>query len=312
MAISNSIDFSMTRDDIIKKALQLVGAVGEGETPNSDQLSETSLSLNMLVKAWQGEGANLFAQEQCYLFLEKDKNEYTLSSSGDNCTTSYNKTQLSTAGVATDSTIDVDSDDDISDGDYIGIELDDGSMQWTTVNGSPSGDTVTLTTALTGAAAIDNYVFTYTTKANRPMKVLQGFIRSVDDNDTTVHTVNKSDYFDLSNKTVDGTVTQISYDPQIAAGTLRVYSQTNDVTDVLVMTVQRTLSDFDSSTDNPDFPQEWYLALTYNLALIIAPEFGIDENDFRRIGLLGENFKEVAMGFDRDEFVTFGIAENAN
>jgi len=36
-----------------------------------------------------------------------------------------------------------------------------GALSWTTVSGTPSSDVVTLTTALTGAAAVDNYVFTY-------------------------------------------------------------------------------------------------------------------------------------------------------
>jgi hypothetical protein len=35
----------------------------------------------------------------------------------------------------------------------IGVQLDDGTFQWTTVNGAPSGFTVTLTAVLTDSAA---------------------------------------------------------------------------------------------------------------------------------------------------------------
>jgi hypothetical protein len=35
----------------------------------------------------------------------------------------------------------------------IGVQLDDGTFQWTTVNGAPSGSTVTLTAVLTDSAA---------------------------------------------------------------------------------------------------------------------------------------------------------------
>jgi len=61
MATSGSIDFAATRDDIITEALEQLGALGEGESPNAAQLASCGRTLNMLVKAWQGEGLNLFA-----------------------------------------------------------------------------------------------------------------------------------------------------------------------------------------------------------------------------------------------------------
>ena len=311
MAISNSIDFSLTRDDIITEALELVGVLGEDEAPSSGQLTSSSRTLNIMVKAWQADDINLFAEQQCYLFLESDIHEYSLSSTGDNFTTEYAKTQLASAGSASDSTITVDDDSDIADGDYIGIELDDGTMQWTTVNGAPSSDVVTLTTALTGVCAIDSYVFSYTTKANRPMKVLRAFVRDTGNLDLPIDVINKDEYFELPDKTTDTKVTQISYDPQISAGILRVYGETDDTTDVLVLTIQRTLSDFDSSTDNPDFPQEWYLALSYNLAVNLSPKYGIDGNDFQRLYLMADKFLSIASGYDKGISVIFG-ADNAN
>ena len=36
---SGSTDFSVTRDDIIKRALRLVGALAQGETPTTDQVT---------------------------------------------------------------------------------------------------------------------------------------------------------------------------------------------------------------------------------------------------------------------------------
>lgn len=41
------------------------------------------------------------------------------------------------------------------------------------------------------------------------------------------------------------------------------------------MYYQRPFADFDSSTDVPDFPQEWTLCLIYQLAVTIAPDYGI-------------------------------------
>lgn len=67
-------------------------------------------------------------------------------------------TTMAVGGVATDTTIDVVDASQFGNGDYIGIELDDGTQHQTTVNGAPVGNTITLTDALPSAAAIGNTV----------------------------------------------------------------------------------------------------------------------------------------------------------
>ena len=68
-------------------------------------------------------------------------------------------TRVKVAGSEGDSTIDVNSISGISDNDSIGITLDSGTVQWTTVDGTPSGDTVTLADSLDGDAAVGNTVY---------------------------------------------------------------------------------------------------------------------------------------------------------
>lgn len=67
-------------------------------------------------------------------------------------------TTIATAGSAGDSTIDVTSISGMSDGQQISIELDGGSSLITTINGSPSGTTITLTSSLNDSVAVGNYV----------------------------------------------------------------------------------------------------------------------------------------------------------
>lgn len=61
MATSGSTNFSINRDDIIKRALRLIGVLPQGESPSTDQVTEASLALNGLVKAWQADGMPLWA-----------------------------------------------------------------------------------------------------------------------------------------------------------------------------------------------------------------------------------------------------------
>ncbi len=67
-------------------------------------------------------------------------------------------TTLSVAAVATDLTIDVVSDTGFSDGDFIGIILDDGTQHKTTVDGAPAANVITLDDAIPSAAAIGKAV----------------------------------------------------------------------------------------------------------------------------------------------------------
>lgn len=305
MSTSGSIDFSVNRDDVITEALEIIGVLGEGESPNASQLTSCARTLNMMVKNWQVEGLNLFTLQRQYLFLETDKVEYSLSSSGDNFTTSYVKTQIATAASSGASSIEVDSITGISNGDYIGVELDDGTMQWTTVNGAPSGTTVALSATLTDDVAVDNYVFTYTTKANRPMQIVRGVVRNTSDVDINVEVIDRTEYVDLTNKTSEGQPNQIWYDKQVGAGKLFVWPEPDDVTEVLVLWAQRTIEDFDASTDDVDFPQEWYLPLSFGLASLLSHKYGLPAGVMDRIAVRAKALKDDAMAWDREDSVFF-------
>ena len=63
------------------------------------------------------------------------------------------------AAVVTATTMEVDDTTGMTAGDIIGVELDNGTWHWTTIDGVTDGDTVELTAGLAGdGAAIDNDV----------------------------------------------------------------------------------------------------------------------------------------------------------
>lgn len=79
-----------------------------------------------------------------------------------------------------------------------------------------------------------------------------------------------------------GVPIQINYQPKINMGVVQLwptpdsYSATN-VT--IQLTYLRPLEYFSSSTDTADFPEEWVSAIIYNLAVRLAPEYGIPLQD---------------------------------
>ncbi len=273
MTVSGSINFSVSRNDIIKAAMRLLGKLHPGEVPSAEEISDASEALNMMVKAWQTRGFGMWLNQNNTLALAYGTEYYDLGATGTHFAASMAETAMATAAIAGAATITVDSDDSITNGDYIGIELDDGTMQWTTVNGVPVANVVTLTAVLTAAAAVDNVVFSYTTKAQRPMSILDIRRRNTSGNDVEVRTVSRSEYMAISNKASKGKANQAFYDAQMGNGRLYLWPTCDDVSDRLLITIKRTVYDFDAIADTPDFPQEWYRALKFNLAIEISPEY---------------------------------------
>ena len=52
MAVSTSIDFTRTRDQIIARAGRLTGAIRAGETMGSQEVTDFAEALNAMVKRW--------------------------------------------------------------------------------------------------------------------------------------------------------------------------------------------------------------------------------------------------------------------
>jgi hypothetical protein len=274
MTLSGSTDLSMTRDTIIAEALELLNKYAAGETIASADYTTCATTLENMVKFWASTGVGLWKQQEIAVFQSYGGYEYDIGTTGDHATASYVKTEIKTAASSGATSVVVDSITGILDGDYIGIELDDGTLQWTTVNGTPSGYTVALDAALTDTAAVDNHVYTYTTKTARPLSISNPRIHYGDgDSEIPLDLVTRKDYFEIPDKTTTGEAYRVFYERRLSNGKLYVADACGDVKNWLVMTAKVTFDDFDSSSGSPDFPQEWFTPLSYNLAVFVAPKF---------------------------------------
>lgn len=274
MAIATTIDFTVTRDDLIQEALELLQVIEIGGTPETAHVTSMARTLNMLIKALQADSVTMTTKKLAYLFPASDSQSYTLSSSGDRYTYSYVKTTVDGAASSGASTIDVDSVTGIANTYNIGIYQSDGTMHWTTVNGAPSGSTVTLTATLTADVDDGAIVYCFASKADRPMSVEQAWIRNDDGIDTEIDVVSLIDYMNQPSKNTEGQINMVAYDAQVTTPKLYVWPVSEDLRDVVVLLVKRSVYDFDGSTNNPDFPQEAFMMLAYNLAVMAGPKFG--------------------------------------
>ena len=302
MATSGSVDFSYNTNQLVASSMRLAGVLGVGETPTADDNTLVTEALNITLKAMQADGLKLSARKLLYLLPEKAKNKYTVGT--DHITYSYTKTAIKTAAIAAATSIDVDATSGMAASDYIGIELDDGTIHWTTVSSVTDSDTVVIASGLPSAAAIDNAVFFYRTKADRPLRLIQAWLRDSSDNDIPITHVSQEEYYAISNKTSDGHISQIFYDPQLT-GVFYLWPETNDVTDVVGMIVQKPFDDMDTSTNTLDFPVEWTETIKYRLAACIGAEFQIPMKRLEYLTIQAEIMKQNLMAFDVENTSVF-------
>jgi hypothetical protein len=305
MTTSGTNTFSLSRDDIINSAALEVGDVALGDTMDDTTLAQYNLRLNSWVKSLMAGGAKLWAMELATLFLVPGQAQYALGGSA-HCTTSYVSTTLAADAAASASTVSLTSFAGMAANDHIGILLDDGTLYWTTISGTP-GATTTLAVALTGAASEGAQVFTYTTGISRPQRIDpdSAYWRSTALQDTPVAMISRTEYAQLASKSTSGKIVQAFYDPQLGAGQLSVWPTPDSAADVLCFWYERLLEDFNIGENTPDFAIEWGEALILGLAHRMAPSAGLSLPERQDLERRAQDALDKAMGYDKEDVSTF-------
>ena len=299
MAVSSSTDFTLNRNQIITRALNTIGAIGPAQIIPAEILAYSADMLNMMIKHWESQGIHIWRHEVGNVFMVPGQTQYNLGTGYDKAANSIFRTTISADEAAAQTVLSVTSTSGISTSDQVGIELDDGTMQWTTVS-SKSSTTITVAAALTASATSGNQVYTYTTQLTRPLRIESAHRRTKDILDVPLSIFSRKDYLDMPNKTLQGTVNQIYYDPnRDIYGTLSVYPTSSNCTDVIRIDYLRTLSDLDLTTDNADFPQEWLLAIVYNLAVLLCPTHGKD-NKLNTLAPMADRYLQEVSSYDHE------------
>ena len=301
MATSGSINFTVTRDQIIKAALRKLGVLSRGTDPDPEDISEGSEALNLMVKAWMAQGIHLWKMQEVTLFplVGTQSFNFTNETSGANATTSFSETSLSSAASSTDTTIVVTDASAISDGDFILVALDSGDWHSTTVNGSPVGNNVTIASQMPGDAAAGAAVITFTKKINRPLRIVD-MRRRIGGQDTDILMVSREEYFQLPNKDSKGTPNQAYYDPQLGTGTLYLWPTATDNTIRIIFTAVTAIEDYDIASNTSDFPQEWEETIVYNLAVRLAHEYSVTGQRLVELKTIADEMLDNLKGWDQE------------
>lgn len=324
MAVSGTITFVTNCNELIKGSLRLISGYDfENSTgPSATQLSLGREALNIILKQMGARGLQLWERKYAVIFPQYNQSVFKLGSpgpSGDHaCLTTpldvagFVQTTLSTdaASGATSIVVEETSSNDtvgvpavsITDNYYIGIQLNDGTLQWTQVNGTPGSTTVTIDDALTDDADEGNWVYCYQTKLFRPLMLSAAFVRQVGGNDTPIQIIPRDLYNSLGQKAqTNSTPSQLYYDNQRDTGYVYIYPGFSTVQQQLYIEIQKPIDDMTDGTTDFDLPQEWFGVLKYGLALALAPEYEVPMTKFKQITALYQDAETLVDGWDQEQ-----------
>lgn len=318
MSTSGSINFTQTRNELIYDAFQLIGVYGIGRTISTGDMDFAVSTLNKMIKGWGTKGLHLWTKEEVTLFVTKDQATYDFGNGANACLASDAViTQLNGSLATSATSLTVDDTTGMTVGDYIGVVLTDKSVHYTTIATIPGATTLTLTLGVVSAAPDNSPVYTFTTKINKPLRVLNcRRVYGIDGGATTtleeiiMDELSYQDYYSLPSKTNSGLPSQFNYNPKLTSGEFSLWQRPNDGNYRINLSAERIIEDMDAAGDNFDFPSEWLEPLTWQLALRLCPAFGKDQRMVNSIqpmasamleGLLDWDAEVTSVNFQPDE-----------
>lgn len=261
----------MTEQQIINRALRIVGAQGNGDTADSNTYSDARLVLNGIIQSLINEGVSLFKREWTTQALS------TLSSVSGSDGNSYYCIKPHTAGA----------DDEPGVGDN--------AQEYWVVGGS------SLTSWVSGGAYTSSNQFTFT---NDIVDIEKMFARD-GGYDYQIQKINFDTFFELDSKSKSTTTypTHFAIENRLNNSIVHLYPMPIADSDVqLHLLVTKRYYDSDTTGENLDFPSEALEMMTYLLASRLADEYHMDLSERSWLESKSEEFKRRYQGKEARDF----------
>lgn len=322
MTVAATSSFNPAVTYLITEAYRDLDIIAEDETPTSGQFDSALFKLNSLVKGLEATGIHVWTEEEGIVFLQPFQQRYTIGAPTGPVANSADafawvQNALSSSYSAAASAVVLTSAIGFVAGANIGIVLSSGVVFWTTINGAPSGNTVTLTAPLPGPAAAGDVVLTYPAagEINRPLKVPNARLLTYSSNvagqpgqETPMTILSRQEYMDLPNKGSIGVPTQWFYTPQRDTGYLFVWPVPTTAAWAVRFTWYRPLADLLTPANTMDFPQEWTAPLRWLLADELKVGYSVSPEKAAYVEKKAIEWMTIVTGWDREsEPIQFGM-----
>jgi len=301
--------FQQTLGELIQYAAGLIQVGIDGEALSPEYYERARNAVNLAVLEMQAKGLHLSSYKVGYLFLQPNQYKYVIED--ENATNEYFSRQISADEALGQTVLSVDNTDDLQVDDIIGITLDDGSIQWTTVS---AFDTVLLTVtvadALTDAASTDNYIFNYRVALKQISRIHQMWRRDNYVNDVPISMIGQQEYDVLPFKTTSpGLPSQAYYHRAIPKGVLYLWTIPVNSTYIIGFWYEQKLGQMKSQQDVMDLDQFYYPCFAYLCALRLCDVFAASTEMKMSIQATYNDLLADALTYD-DEGLAVKISPN--
>lgn len=315
-----------TAGDLIRQALRDASITGIALQVDETDFELARVALNDILSWLQTKQIHLWSETEAFLPLNPNQKRYSLP--GDHCFTDYvcTKTTAANTGPAVfdlggevllelddgallvfeDGRIRVSTVTGMNVGDFVGIELPNGTRWWDTITQIDVSELWFQTSNELPSFINENAsVYTYTTKIDQPVRILDArYAFNCEQDDIPTIQLARKDYFDQPTKGSGGGTNSWYYDRQLSVGYLHVWPVANRSTEVLRFTFIKPQYIPEDQTEQILVPPEWYLPLKNKLAADLGVTYAIDQNKLAILEAKAANYIEDAMGTD-DEFSSF-------
>lgn len=177
-------------------------------------------------------------------------------------------------------------------------------MEWFTIL-SFTTTTITLSGNLVNPVLDSAAVYTYTTQLARPNRILDNSMsRQTPDGagaQIPVERWSMQQYLQQPDKLSSGTVVYDVYNPLLVDGEYWVWQTPSSAVNVVFYTLEYPIEIFVDNIDEPDFPSEAFLPLSYALAKAIMLEYETPVEVMQMIVGMEAEYTENFLGYDVED-----------
>lgn len=272
MAVSGTNTFTVTRNQVIDAALRVLGVIALGETPTSEDYTNCSQALNMMIKSWSKKGWPLWTQETVAITMVPAVRQYPIGPTA-GYVYSVSITSGGTGYPASGTVTFTDTTGTGATGTYTATG---GVIDSVTITAAGSAYSYATTASFSGGGSGESVTVNIVgLTMNKPVRAFTAYLRNPNNYDISLMQISKKEYNLLGNKFNQSTPNQFYYDNQLANGQIYVFNVPSLDDYTMYLDTQRMFYDMNSGTDSFDFPPEWFQALKFGLAAEVAIEYGV-------------------------------------
>lgn len=133
----------------------------------------------------------------------------------------------------------------------------------------------------------------------KPLKILKALVTPSGSSAIPIDQTTQYDFLDLPS-TGSGMPIQFSYINDRVSGTVKLWPNPDAVYTITLL-YQSPFEDMDAATNDFDFPSEWMMAIVYNLAWAMSPEYGVPILDRQQLQKEASYWHDYALSIGAEE-----------